>query len=192
MPAIIASHRSELERYYTCPRCGAKGEARLTAVGRSVWGGGPLIGVLANLAMFRFGRLAEAARGGNAQDEAEFRAQRDADRMLALMRCPSCDKRPRMAFVWPVIRIAGYAIGGAMIAVFAAMFHVMIAPSIAAGVGAAIAVLGEIGRFSRVRGVVAIKMTTQRRELVEARPPAIAAPKQAEQLESGDEPSLLH
>jgi hypothetical protein len=94
-----------------------------------------------------------------------------------------------------VIRIAGYAISGAMIAVFAAMFHVTVAPSLAAGVFAAIAVLGEIGRFARVRGVVAIKMTTRAGELLEVpapvAAPAIVAPKPAEQLESGDEPSLL-
>jgi hypothetical protein len=162
VPAIIASHRSELERYYTCPRCGAKGEAKLTAVGHSMWGGGSIIGVLANLSMLRLSRLGEAARGSNAQDDAEFRAQRDADRVLALMRCPSCHKRPRMAFVWPVIRVAFYALGGAVFAVFAATFGLHVVPSVAAGVLAAVGVLGEVGRFSRVRTAVAVKMTPPR------------------------------
>jgi hypothetical protein len=165
VPAIIASHRTELERYYTCPRCGAKGEAKLTAVGHSMWGGGAIVGVLANLVMFRFGNLAEAARGGNAQDDAGFRAQRDADRILALMRCPSCGKRPRMAFVWPVIRVAFYAVGGMLLALVAATFGLHVAPLVAAGVLAAVAVLGEIGRFSRVRSAVAVKITPPRAAL---------------------------
>jgi DNA-directed RNA polymerase subunit RPC12/RpoP len=190
VPAIIASHRSELERYYTCPRCGAKGEATLTAVGHSVWGGASLIGIFANLAMFRFGRLADAARGGNAQDEAEFRAQRDADRVLALLRCPSCKKRPLMAFVWPVIRVVGYAIAGAMLAVFAAMFHVTVAPSVAAGVGAAIAVLGELGRFARVRNTVTVRLANAPvAQLPEARE-AVVAP-ESEPTSPADEPSVL-
>jgi hypothetical protein len=189
VPAIIASHRSELERYYTCPRCNAKGEARLVAVGHSVWGGASLIGIFANLSMFRFGRLADAARGGNAQDEAEFRAQRDADRMLALLRCPSCHKRPLMTFVWPVIRVIGYAIGGALLAVCAAMFHLSIAPSIAAGVFAVIAVVGELGRFSRVRKTVTVRLANAPAQLPEPRP-VVVAPASAP-AEPSDEPSIL-
>ncbi|HEY1816319.1 MAG TPA: hypothetical protein VGG74_28420 [Kofleriaceae bacterium] len=156
MPAIVASHRSELERYYTCPRCGARGEAKLVAVGRSVWGGAFVVHFLVNLMQLR---RVDVSSSGNAQDQAEEHAQRDADRILGLMRCPSCHKRPRMAFVWPVVRVAGYAVLGALLTVLLLMFGIHMSPELGAAAFGAYGVLGEIGRFSRVRQAVALKMT---------------------------------
>ncbi|HEY3806101.1 MAG TPA: hypothetical protein VGL61_26040 [Kofleriaceae bacterium] len=156
MPAIVASHRSELERYYTCPRCGARGEAKLVAVGRSVWGGAFVIHFLVNLMQLR---RVDVASAGNAQDQAEEHAQRDADRMLALMRCPSCHKRPLMTFVWPLVRVAGYALLGALVTLALLMFGLHLPAELGAAAFGAYAVVVEIGRFSRVRRTVALKMT---------------------------------
>jgi len=157
VPAILASHRSELVRYYTCPRCGARGEAQLTAVGRSVWGGAFLIHFLVNLMQLR---RVDVATSGNAQDQAEEHAQRDADRVLALMRCPRCHKRPRMALLGPVVRVIGCALLGALVTLLLLMVGIHVAPELGAAVFGAYGVLGEIGRFSRVRRAVALKLTS--------------------------------
>lgn len=131
---------------------------KVTAVGRSAWGGAFAIHFVLNLMQLR---RVDIATAGNAQDEAETRAQRDADRLLALVRCPSCDKRPRMAFVWPVVRVVGYAALGAIVTVVLAAFGLHIAPELGAIVFGAFCAVGEIGRFARLRDVVALKMTTR-------------------------------
>jgi hypothetical protein len=191
VPALIATHRGELERYYTCPRCGARGEMKLTAIGRSAWGGGLAVRLFGGF--FGFGRSSNLGTS-NAQDDAETNAQRDADRVLALVRCPSCHKRPRTAFVWPALRIAGLVaivqIGLWLGGVLAPLWLT------AAAVGALGAVL-EAGRFRRASRVAALKLAPGTSQLPDARvieapvKRAIAPPPQAAAPAPGAEPSLL-
>ena len=155
MPALIATHRDEVERYYTCPRCGARGEMKVTAVGRSTWGGSFALR-LSFGGFFRLGRMLSDSSTSNAQDDAETRAQRDADRVLALVRCPSCHKRPRLAFVWPVLRLAGFA-GLAMAGLWLAGLSVPWWAT--AAVVAAIGGTAEAGRFARARQVSTLKLS---------------------------------
>ena len=195
MPALIATHRGELERYYTCPRCGARGEMKLTAIGRSAWGGGFAMRLYFG-GVFRLGRLASDLGTSNAQDEAETNAQRDADRVLALVRCPSCHKRPRMAFVWPAFRIAGL-VAIAQIGLWLGAVPVPLWIT-AASVGA-IGVVLEAGRFRRASRVATLKLAPGTPQLPEARAleapkqraPAIASPPQPAPASPGAEPSLL-
>lgn len=149
-----------MERYYACPRCGARGEAKLVAIGRSMWGGASILSVLMGLILLRRVKLGPT----NAQDQAGAHAQRDAERVLSLMRCPMCNKRPHLALVWPVARVIGNALVGAgLVAVirFAIGFALgrdVVPLWFGAAVFGGMAVAGELSRFRRVRDVEVVKM----------------------------------
>lgn len=150
-------------RNYRCVRCGARGEVAFRAVGRSTW-------------------IAESLLGEDpvqaAWQQAEQDLMNDADRALALVKCPTCGMRPPRAMFWVGVRVTlwlgvaagGLAIGGATGVCVAAGF----------GVGAIIQGLAERTRFHRATRAVFPRLVPgalpepRRPRLPEAR--AIAAP----------------
>jgi hypothetical protein len=165
LTALIATQRGSVERYYTCPRCGARGEVEFTAHGTST-GGGSMLAWLFGL--WRFRRLGDFGSSGNPQDDADAEQRKDADRILALIRCPACHKRPPGAFFWPALRIAGLGVLG-LIAV-SIRLHLMGVPwwlggAVLAGFG----LIVEIRRFGRAQKFATLKLAPGAAALPEAR-----------------------
>jgi hypothetical protein len=164
LTALIATQRGSVERYYTCPRCGARGEVEFTAHGMG--GSFSMLGWLFSL--WRFRRLGDFGSSGNPQDDADAEQRKDADRILALIRCPACHKRPPGAFFWPALRIVGLGVLG-LIAV-SIRLHLMGVPwwlggAVLAGFG----LIVEIRRFGRAQHFATLKLAPGADPLPEAR-----------------------
>jgi hypothetical protein len=83
-----ATQSEHAERYFTCKNCGAKGEVRFHAHGE---------GVATENAFVDDG--AQRALAGAEED-----LMLDADRVLHLIRCPTCGRRDGGYVMWTVIR----------------------------------------------------------------------------------------
>ncbi|HUQ05817.1 MAG TPA: hypothetical protein VM261_25120 [Kofleriaceae bacterium] len=94
---VSVTREETVERNWECARCDAHGVVVMRAVGDSGW------------KQVWFDRdEAEAS----AQEDARWAVQRDADRMLGIIRCPSCRRRARGAYAWAAIRnIPGFFVG---------------------------------------------------------------------------------
>jgi hypothetical protein len=93
-----ATHREVAERYFTCARCGARGEVSFNAVGRSGWA--------------REGILENEDAIGRAHEEAEVELRKDAQRTLDMVKCPTCGLRAPGAVFWACARIFAWAVIG--------------------------------------------------------------------------------
>ncbi len=85
-----------VERTFTCPRCGAHGEVEFHAVGEGGWARESVLTQMFNT---------DSAIERSAQDAAAD-LMLDADRIVSLIRCPSCEQRAPGALTWPAIRVA--------------------------------------------------------------------------------------
>ena len=85
-----------VERTFTCPRCGAHGEAQFHAVGEGGWARESVLSDMFNT---------DSAVERSAQDAAAALLL-DADRIVSLIRCPSCEQRAPGALTWPAVRVA--------------------------------------------------------------------------------------
>ena len=85
-----------VERSFTCPRCGARGEVEFHAVGEGGWARESVLSDMFNT---------DSAVERSAQDAAADLTL-DADRVASLIRCPSCEQRAPGAFTWPIFRVA--------------------------------------------------------------------------------------
>lgn len=84
-----------VERTFTCPRCGAHGEAAFNAIGEGGWARESALADLFNT---------DSAEERSAQDAASALLL-DADRIVALIRCPHCKQRAPRALLWPAVRV---------------------------------------------------------------------------------------
>ncbi len=87
----LATRRERALRLFRCERCGARGEVSFGAVGISGW--------------HREGLLNDTAVL-DAGAEAEVELRRDAERVLAFVRCPTCQRRAPGAVFWAGVRVA--------------------------------------------------------------------------------------
>ena len=115
---VGATQTEHAERYFTCRRCGAHGEVAFAARGESRWHRSSLFD------------------GGAAEDNARADAQHDmmvdAERVTALIRCPTCGKRDAGYVWWSWIRpLALFAFAGVLY-VLLPMYQVLIGVGIAA------------------------------------------------------------
>jgi hypothetical protein len=165
LTALIATQRGSVERYYTCPRCGVRGEVEFTAHGMSS-GGGSMLAVLFGL--WRLRRLSDFGSSSNPQDEADAEQRKDADRTLALIRCPSCHKRPPGAFFWPALRITGFGVLG-LIAVSMRLYLWGVPWWVGGAVMAGFGLILETRRFGRARRFATLKLAPGAAALPEAR-----------------------
>lgn len=132
------ARREVVERYFACARCGARGEVELPAVGRSAWQSAlPLLD----------DPIARAS------DQAERQLRADAERVLALTRCPRCRRRPPGAIRNATVRVAALAAVSIAIAVAFASAIGTVTAFVAGAVGIAIAIGAELARFGRAAGV---------------------------------------
>jgi hypothetical protein len=86
---VSVTREETLERNWECARCGAHGHVVMRAVGESGW------------KQVWWSR--EAAEDA-AREDAGWAVQRDADRMLGMIKCPSCKHRAKGVYAWAVIR----------------------------------------------------------------------------------------
>lgn len=84
-----------VERPFTCPRCGAHGQAAFNAIGEGRWARESPLADLFNT---------DSAEERSAQDAASA-VLIDADRIVALIRCPACKQRAPKALLWPTVRV---------------------------------------------------------------------------------------
>lgn len=104
---VSVTREETLERTWACERCGAGGFVVLRAVGESGW-----------KQVWWSRDAAEDA----AHEDAKWAVQRDADRMLGMIRCPTCHLRAKGVYAWAVIRnIVPFFIGTLMGVALAAM-----------------------------------------------------------------------
>lgn len=87
--------RQAVERTFKCPRCGAHGEVEFHAIGEGGWARESVLTEMFNT---------ESAVERSAQDAAADLTL-DADRVVSLIRCPSCEQRAPGAFTWPAFRV---------------------------------------------------------------------------------------
>lgn len=86
---VSVTREETVERNWACARCEARGVVQLRAVGESGW------------KQVWWSREAAEER---AAEDAGWAVQRDADRMLGMIRCPSCRQRARGVYGWAVLR----------------------------------------------------------------------------------------
>lgn len=104
MPTEHKVTRTEVtERYFTCPRCGAKGEVEFHAVGEGGW--------------VRESWWSSSSAVERSAQQAADDLMVDADRVLGLIRCPACELRPPGALRWTTIRVLAPLGLGALAAV---------------------------------------------------------------------------
>jgi hypothetical protein len=95
--SVSVTRAETLERNWECARCDAHGVVVLRAEGDSGW-----------KRVWWDRDEAEAA----AHDDARWAVQRDADRILGMIRCPSCRHRARGVYFWAVVRnLPGFFVG---------------------------------------------------------------------------------
>lgn len=100
MPTEFKVTRTEVkERYFTCERCGAYGEVEFHAVGEGGW--------------VKESFWEDDAAGRSAQQAADD-LQVDADRVVAMIRCPACEQRQPGAFTGAYLRIGAPTLAGAI------------------------------------------------------------------------------
>jgi uncharacterized protein (UPF0212 family) len=161
-----------VERYYTCPRCGAKGEVAFTASGR----GNAIDGTSLFIRLFaprRYWSRAADLPALDAVSRAGAAQRQDAERTLGVIRCPACGKRPLGAFVWPAFRIALITALGLFLT--SLRFYLVGLPWWSGGaVFAAVQVVIEIRRFHRAARVATLKLVAPPHPLPSAR--VVAAP----------------
>jgi hypothetical protein len=134
--------RQELaERLFKCENCGARGEVAFLAKGESawkrdsIWGGDPM---------------------QDAADQAEHEMMADADRALAMVKCPTCGERGRGAVKWSIIRVTMW-FGVASAVFFGTAGAVITLPGICAILGA-VQVWSEVSRVRRANRAQILKL----------------------------------
>jgi hypothetical protein len=179
---LRAIHSSTEERYFTCRHCGAKGEVQFRARGDSGWQAGSVL-------------LEVEAQDVHERAEEDLMA--DADRVLHLIKCPTCKQRDGAYVRWGYIRVAGWlALGGVLAWVGSFMVPYQLTLYIAAivcGLGAIWQIMRERSRYQRADGARILRLQPGKHP-TRAQPstvPAIVtvAPPKIEQR--ADEPAFL-
>lgn len=155
---VSVTRHETVERTWECARCDAHGVVVLRAVGESGW---------KQVWLSRDDAEAEAT------EDARWAVQRDAERMLGMIRCPTCRLRARGVYAWAALRNIIPVGIGLFTAAIVALVVVVTAhwpwwiglPMMAAG--AAIALLPERRRWLEAR-------ETTVRELVPGDPQKVA------------------
>ena len=103
---ISITRTETVERNWECARCGAHGVVVLRATGESGW---------------RQVWWSEDDAEEAAADDARADVQNDAERMLGMIRCPTCGKRARGVYAWAVLRniipVGAVLLGGAIVSI---------------------------------------------------------------------------
>lgn len=100
MENIRATVAETTQRYFTCRYCGARGEVELLAQGDSGW---------QESTWYREATITDAASA------AETDLMLDAERVLGLVKCPTCKRRDARYVRWGKIRVAAwFALGGSI------------------------------------------------------------------------------
>ncbi len=86
---VSVTREETVERTWECARCRARGHVHLRAIGDSGW---------RQVWWSRDEAEAEAA------DDARWAVQHDAERMLGMIRCPSCHRRAPRVWMWAALR----------------------------------------------------------------------------------------
>jgi hypothetical protein len=135
---VSVTREEHVERTWVCERCGAGGHVVLHAIGDSGW----------KEVWFSRDEAEDAAH-----EDARWAVQRDAERMLGMVRCPSCRMRARGVHAWAVLRNiipvgVGLGIGAALAVVILVLAHwpFWLAPFFMLA-GAAVALLPERRRW---------------------------------------------
>ncbi|MBL0218967.1 MAG: hypothetical protein IPQ07_34500 [Myxococcales bacterium] len=104
MPTEHKVTRTEVtERYFTCPRCNAKGEVEFHAVGEGGW--------------VRESWWSSSSAVERSAQQAADDLMVDADRVARMIRCPACELRPPGALRWALLRVLAPLAVGALAAV---------------------------------------------------------------------------
>jgi hypothetical protein len=181
---LRAVHSSTEERYFACRACGAKGEVQFRAWGDSGWQAGSVL-------------LEVEAQDVHERAEEDLMA--DADRVLHLIKCPTCKLRDGAYVRWGYIRVAGWF---ALASVFAWVASFMVPYQIMLFVAAAVCGLGGIwqitrerSRYKRADGARILRLRPGKHpglaQPASARPIVTVAPPPIAQREAGDEPAFL-
>jgi hypothetical protein len=157
---LVATHRATLKRDWLCKHCQAFGHATVSARGSSekrLW----------------FSRDAAASA---AHERAAIALDRDADRIVSLIRCPTCRKRAlgaALATLWHGLgdlptAVVGAAVVGAVVAGYVATWFALPAAAI---VMVAILAIGDERRRWREAARAHVEVSRRRPPVAPARAP---------------------
>ncbi|MDQ3338623.1 MAG: hypothetical protein M4D80_25950 [Myxococcota bacterium] len=181
---LRAIHSSTEERYFHCRGCGAKGEVQFRAWGDSGWQTGALI-------------LEVEADDVLVRAEEDLMA--DADRVLHLIKCPTCKQRDPAYVRWVYARVIGWF---ALAGFFAWVGNIMVPyritlyiTAIVCGLGGVWQITRERSRYKRAASARILRLKPGKHPGL-AQPASIApivttAPPPIAQREAGEEPAYL-
>jgi len=86
---VSVTREETVERTWECARCDAHGLVQLRAIGESGW---------------KQVWLSREDAEDAAAEDARWAVQRDAERMLGMITCPTCRHRARGVYAWAVLR----------------------------------------------------------------------------------------
>jgi len=136
--------RHELtERTFKCARCGARADVMFHAIGESGWQ--------------REGGLLAPDPGPQLAEAAEVDLRGDAQRLLALLPCPTCGKRAPRAMFWAGVRVGFWIALGLLVPILGGA-ELYLGTVICWALGGAQA-WRERGRLVRARKAVITKLT---------------------------------
>ena len=155
------------ERYFNCNSCGARGEVSFDAIGvgwqrRNMW----------QMLIMPLWWWRRAGNGPRADEQAAEDLMADAERTLALVKCPTCGKRSSGSVLWATSRVVAWVGFGYVLTLlgsphgltrFAAYGYALY------GV-AAYQLYRELGRFKRARDVEILKLKPGTLSLAELAP----------------------
>jgi len=142
-------------RYFTCKRCGARGEVAFRAKGDSGW---------------QTGSIMLEVDPQDVHTAAEEDLMSDAERVLGLVKCPTCKQRAPGSVRWAWIRIlAWFAAGGLGYAAMGVIIHVQIG-AIVCGVLGCWQAWREHSRFRRADRAKLLRLKPGTRPAPEAGP----------------------
>jgi hypothetical protein len=177
---IRAVRAETTERYFNCRQCGARGEVSFRAVGDSGWQSEAL---LLDVEL------------EDVHERAEEDLLVDAERVLHLIRCPTCKQRDSSYVRWAAIRVlAWFAIGLPLF--FISHFYFLIT-AIGCTVGGLWQIWRERSRFKRADTARILRLKPGKHaRLADAKPvhtlPVVAKPvERVAQRTAGDEPAFL-
>jgi hypothetical protein len=147
---INVTRTAIVERTWRCERCGASGLVNLKAVGHSGWR--------------REGWSDPDQVAAQAREDASYAVMHDAERILAMIVCPTCREPARGAVFWSRVRMIGTALIGVAGAGFLGFLAVAVSPvplwlaPIGTPLGAWIGCHEERRRRRESRGVIVVHL----------------------------------
>ena len=181
---LRAIHSSTEERYFACRNCGARGEVQFRARGDSGWQAGSLL-------------LEIEAQDVDERAEEDLMA--DADRVVHLMKCPTCKRRDPAYVRWTYLRVIGWF---ALAGLFAWVGNIMVPYQLTLYIAAIVCGLGGIwqarrehSRYKRADAARILRLKPGKHpglaQPASLTPIVTTAPPPIAQREAGDEPAFL-